>query len=108
MRALKGYPKYNELTCADTCCANSDFDTLGIRDIRDLALHMLCQFRNQYKKYTSANGLVEAKKDIKAAAGHYKELAKSSELIKQALRKGDIKPQNGAFLENWLNALHSR
>jgi serine/threonine protein kinase len=111
MNALTAYGGYSELTCDGNCCEDKDFATPSGRqnEIRNLALHMVCQFGTQFRAYSGAGGASKAIADIKKAIEHFTSLRSSTNpLIRAALRNGDIKPQSSTFLENWLNALHSR
>lgn len=103
----QGYNRVDELACTDNCCTDIDFTNPPEREKANLSLHLVHQLALQFKKYSPAGGSAKERKDLEFAKRVYTELRGSNNpLLREAVRK-ELKPDSGAFLDNWLNAFHS-
>lgn len=101
------YSRFNEIICTEPCCNGVNFNSPMTRNPKNLALHIMRHLAKQYQKYSSPGGVAKAKNDLNLALQMYAEFRTNpNELFRIAIRN-EIKPNTGAFLENWLNAFHS-
>lgn len=103
----QGYTRVQELACPEDCCEGVDFSNPSARDGKDLALHMIRQLGLQYKKYSGTNGATKEKEDLEFAKRVYEELRSSTNPLLKLAARNELKPESGAFLDNWLSAFHS-